>query len=254
MTSSIIPTLQNYYTATPQQQDHRSSHCTLQWRRGQLLVKSPGKVKQPYLPCLDSEQLLVDCLKHSPISLVTIDPQLGETILKFWAKACLQAHKPIFLYIPSSHKLSKQGSQSWQWLLRLIDWILAFTLLLLVSPVILGLVVLMQFNTPGSLLVREWRVGERGRLFQTIKFRTTAKQNITSLGRWMRKFGLDNLPQLFNVLRGEMSLIGFRCWTLEDAVRLSLARQRQFDILPVMTSSWEVKTESNLLHLDSQPL
>ncbi|MFS0517850.1 heterocyst development glycosyltransferase HepC [Nostoc sp. UIC 10607] len=234
MTTSIIPTLQNLYDVT---QEHQDNRCALQWRRGKLLVKSPGQVKQPYLPSLNSKRSLVECLQHSPVSLVSIDPKLDEALLRFWADACEEADKPMFLSIPASKKLPNQPLQ------RLIDWIAAFVLLLLASPVMLVLIVLIQVYSPGSLFCHEWRVGERGKLFRTMRFCT---HNITPLGRWMGKYNLDNLPQLFNVLRGDMSLTGSRCWTLEDAVQLNK--------LPEITASWEVEAESHLLHLDSQTL
>jgi len=243
MTTSIIPTLQDLYDVTSQHQDNPSGYCTLQWRRGKLLVKLPGRVKQPYLPSLNNQRSLVECLQHSPVSLVSIDPKLGEALLRFWADACEQAHKPIFLHIPPGNKLPKQANQPLQ---RLIDWIAALMLLLLVSPVMLGLVVLMQAYSPGSLFCREWHVGERGKLFRAIRFCSTTKHNITPLGRWMCKYSLDNLPQLFNVLRGDISLTGSRSWTLEDAVQLNK--------LPEITASWEVEAQPHLLHLDSQTL
>ncbi|WP_375468669.1 heterocyst development glycosyltransferase HepC [uncultured Nostoc sp.] len=239
MTTSIIPTLENLYDVTQEHQENRG-YCTLQWRRGKLLVKPPGRIKQPYLPSLDSKRSLVECLQHSPVSLVSIDPKLGEALLRFWADACKEAKKPIFLSIPAGNKLPNQPLRQLQ---RLIDWIAALVLLLLVSPVMLGLIVLMQVYSPGSLFCREWRVGERGKLFQSIRFYT---HNITPLGRWMGKSSLDNLPQLFNVLRGDMSLIGSRSWTLEDAVQLNK--------LPEVTASWEVEAQPHLLHLDSQTL
>ncbi len=243
MTTSIIPTLQDLYDVTQQHQYNRSGYCTLQWRRGKLLVKLPGRIKQPYLPSLNSERSLVKCLQHSPVTLVSIDPKLGEPLLRFWADACEQAHKPIFLRIPASNKLPKQANQFLQ---RLIDWIAALILLILISPIILGLVMLMQVYSPGSLFCREWRVGERGKLFRAIRFCTTVKHNITPLGHWMHKYGLDNLPRLLNVLRGDMSLTGSCCWTLEDAIQLNK--------LPEITALWEVEAQSHLLHLDSQTL
>lgn len=228
MTSTIIPPVENYNIEIPHQPVHHSSKYTLQWRRGQLLVKYLKKVKQPYIPSLDNEQLLVKCLKHSPANLVSIDAKLGESVLEFWAKACEQAHKPIFVRIPS--KLSKAGKQPWQWLQRLIDWVIAFVLFLLISPVMVGLVMLIRSESPAPVFIREWRVGERGRLFPVIKFRTANHYNITPLGHWLRKSGLENLPQLWNVLRGDMSLMGFRCWTLAEAVRLSSASQESLVI------------------------
>ncbi|MCC5645305.1 sugar transferase [Nostoc sp. CHAB 5824] len=239
MTTSRIPTLENLYDVTQKHQDNRG-YCTLQWRRGKLLVKPPGQVKQPYLPSLNSKRSLVECLQHSPVSLVSIDPKLGEGLLRFWADACEEAKKPIFLSIPAGNKLPNQPLKQLQ---RLIDGIAAFVLLLLASPAMLALIVLMHVYSPGSLFCGEWRVGERGKLFRAMKFRT---QNITLLGRWMSKYSLDNLPQLLNVLRGDMSLSGSRCWTLEDAVQLNK--------LPEITALWEVDAQSHLLHLDSQTL
>ena len=227
MTTSIIPTLENLYDVTQQHQGNRSGHCTLYWRRGKLLVKPRGRVKQPYLPSLDSKRSLVECLQHSPVTLVSIDAKLGEPLITFWADACEEAQKPIFLSISAGNKLS---NQPWRQLQRLIDWIAACVLLLLVSPLMLGLIVLMQVYSPGSLFCREWRVGERGKLFRAMRFCTTTKHNITPLDRWMRKYGLENLPQLLNVLRGDMSLTGSCCWTLEDAIQLNK--------LPEMTLSY----------------
>jgi lipopolysaccharide/colanic/teichoic acid biosynthesis glycosyltransferase len=259
MTSSIISTLENSYTVTEQDKDNRSSYCILQWRRGQLLVKPPRLSKQTYLSSLEREELLRDCLKHSLINVVRIDPKLGETRLRIWAEACEQASKSIFIRIPSAERVPKQNNLVFKRLKRLIDWIAALVLLLAMSPVMLGLVWLMRVYSPGSLFCREWHVGERGRLFRVIKFRTTVEnqtilaferlsdrsleQNITPLGRWMQKYGLDNLPQLLNVLRFEMSLVGPRCWTLKDAVKLSPEGQRQLNKLPGIMSLWQLEVE-----------
>jgi hypothetical protein len=220
MTTSIITSLENFYDVTQQHEDCYSKSYTLLWRRGKLLVKPQGRVKLSYLPSLNNQRSLVECLKHSPIDFVSIDAKLGEDLLQFWADACEQAHKPIFLRISPSNKQLKQNNQNLRWLQRIIDWIVAFSLLLFLTPVILGLIVLLQFYSPESLFCYEWRVGEKGRLFRAVKFSTTPNHNITLLGRWMHKYNLNNLPLLFNVLRGDMSLIGSRCWTLADVTRL----------------------------------
>ncbi|KZL51578.1 MULTISPECIES: heterocyst development glycosyltransferase HepC [Cyanophyceae] len=247
MTISLIPALQNSSLETQKHQHHNFSYCKLQWRRGQLLVKSTGKNQPLHLPSLHDEQLLVNCLKHSLVNLVSIDPNIGEDYLKLWVEACEEAGKPIFLRLPSSGKQATQGN-SWQ---KLIEWIAALFLLLLMSPVMMALFAILQLNSPGSVFTSEWQVGERGKLFRAIKFCTTTKPNITPLCRWMRKYDLDHLPQLWNVLRGEMSLMGSRNCTLEQAVRLTLAGQQQMNQLSEMRNSWE---ESSLLHLDSQTL
>ncbi|MBD2353068.1 sugar transferase [Tolypothrix sp. FACHB-123] len=242
MTTSIIPTLPNLYSETEPQQNLQSPYCTLLWRRGQLWVKSPKHGKQPYLPSLYNEQLLVDCLKHSPVKLVSIDSRLGEAWLSLWAEACEQANKPIYLRLSSGNHRLKQGKgKSWKkQFQRLIDWIVALVLLLLATPAILALVLLMQVYSPGSIFASEWQVGEGGKLFRALNFRTTEQQSLTRLGRWMRQYNLHNLPQLFNVLQGDRGLIGSRCWTLEDAVSLSSEAQTELNPVPAITSGWDL--------------
>ncbi|WP_096601198.1 heterocyst development glycosyltransferase HepC [Calothrix sp. NIES-2100] len=254
MTSSIIPTLQNPYIPTEQQQQLHSPYCTLLWRRGQLWVKSPKHVKQPYLPSLYNEQLLVECLKHSPIKLVSIDSKLGEAWLSLWAEACKQANKPIYLRLPNGNQRLKKGNSLSKQFQRLIDRIVALVLLLLVTPALLALVLLMQVDSQGSIFSYEWQVGEGGKLFHAMSFRTTEQHNLTRLGRWMRQYNLHNLPQLFNVVLGDRGLIGSRFWTLEDAVRLSSESQKELNPVPAMTGGWEISPEINLLNLDGQTL
>jgi lipopolysaccharide/colanic/teichoic acid biosynthesis glycosyltransferase len=254
MTTSIIPTLQNPYIPTEQNQELHSPYCTLLWRRGQLWVKSPRQLKQPYLPSLYNEQLLVECLKHSPVKLVSIDSRLGEAWLSFWAEACKQANKPIYLRLPFGNQRLKQGKSLSKQLVRLIDWIVALVLLLLVTPAMLAVVFLIQVYSPGSIFSYEWQVGEGGKLFRAMSFCTTEQDKVTRLGRWMRQYNLQNLPQLFNVVVGDRSLIGSRCWTLDDAVRLSSETQRELNQVPAMTGSWEISPEINLLNLDGQTL
>jgi lipopolysaccharide/colanic/teichoic acid biosynthesis glycosyltransferase len=74
---------------------------------------------------------------------------------------------------------------------------------------------------------------------------------VTPIGRWMRKYSLDELPQLFNVLRGEMSLVGPRPWALYDAVRLSPAVRQRLNALPGITGIWQVTGRSHLRDLDA---
>ena len=243
MTTSKVSTLPTYSRFAPKQQDNHSSHCTLKWRQGQLLVSVEQQGEQPHLPSLESKQWLVNCLKHSPVRLLRIDPALGEASLKFWADASKQANKAVFLRLPAS--LNKQRCPRMWWLQRLINLIAAALLLVLLSPVMLGLVCLMRVQSKEPIFLRYWCVGERGRLFRLFKFRTmvgnTQKQEpevinnqkiskdedhlyITPLGRWMQNSSLDELPQLLNVLRGEMSLLGPRPWTLYDAVRFSIEK------------------------------
>ncbi|BAZ41163.1 sugar transferase [Calothrix sp. NIES-4101] len=261
MTSTIIANLQNYYASAQQEPNNSSSYCTLKWRRGQLIVQSIGQNKQPYLATLDTHESLVECLKHSSVHLVRIDTKLGEAKLRLWANACEEAQKPLFLTISNNHSLSKQNLVLAKWLRFVLNSIVAFIVLLAASPILLGLMAIIRMYSSESLFSREWYVGERGRLFRAIKFRTAFAENTNApsskvIARWMRKSGLDHLPLLFNVLRGEMNLTGRRNWKLEDTLRLSTTEQKQLNQIPGIASLWQIETETetNILHLDSQTM
>ena len=260
MTTFKVPTLPAYSLLKQKQLDNELPSCTLKWRQGQLLVSLEQHNQHPYLPSLKNERWLVECLKHSPVGLIRIDSNLGEASLKFWADACEQANKAVFLRLPGARTSHHRCPRSW-WLTRLIDCSAAILLLLVLSPVILGIVCLLRFQSPEApIFYRCWCVGERGKLFRLFKFRTMVvntqtlehlaigSQNwqkceddraVTPLGHWMRKYSLDRLPQLFNVLRGEMSLWGSRPWSLYEAVRLSLEGQRRLNGLPGIIGSWQ---------------
>ena len=103
---------------------------------------------------------------------------------------------------------------------RLCDFILALSGLILFAPVMLIIVVLIKISMGGNVVFSQLRPGKGGALFRMYKFRTmvtespgeqrTDEQRITRLGRWLRATSLDELPELINVVKGEMSLVGPR--------------------------------------------
>jgi exopolysaccharide biosynthesis polyprenyl glycosylphosphotransferase len=117
--------------------------------------------------------------------------------------------------------------ERWDYMLlkRMLDLILAGLLLVLVSPLMALLALLVRLTTPGSVFFRQERVGLNGNTFLILKFRTMlpfsaevsdtwwtrpGDKRVTFVGRFLRKTSLDELPQLFNVMRGDMSLVGPR--------------------------------------------
>ncbi|MFB2839241.1 heterocyst development glycosyltransferase HepC [Floridanema evergladense] len=273
MTTFKVCTLKELIPGDRQNFDYAEPKYILKWRLGKLLVSSRPGTNQPYLPALENRELLVKCLQNSPVRLVLLDPDISEDKLRLWADAGEQANKAVYLRLPSAHGLPRMRNPLSWGLKRVFDWSVAALLLTVLSPLMLGLAILIRANSSGPIFYTQWRVGERGKLFRILKFRTMivdaekyhhqvmANQKglhkckddfrVTPLGRWMRKYSLDELPQLFNVLRGEMSLVGPRPWALYDAIRINKKGQKRLNALPGITGDWQVKARSNLLDLDA---
>jgi lipopolysaccharide/colanic/teichoic acid biosynthesis glycosyltransferase len=241
---------------------------TLTWRQRKLIIRSTTQANAASLQ-LTNPQHLVECLRRSPVKLVKLDLALGAPALQIWAEVCRQAGKSAFLCLPSMRDLPQRQQPGRWWLKRTYDRLIALVLLLLLAPIILSTMLLIWLYLPGSLICSEWRVGERGQLFQMLRFRTRVDDVAISsrlhslrlishqpdswcqrsnaqkaLGEWLRRYGLDELPQLINVLRGEMSLVGFRPVSLIGAVNTNSDLQYQLNALPGMTGIWQLRLQT----------
>jgi lipopolysaccharide/colanic/teichoic acid biosynthesis glycosyltransferase len=133
---------------------------------------------------------------------------------------------------------------------RALDMVVASLALIALWPILLLIAVTVRFSSPGPALFRQERVGRRGRLFQLLKFRSMKEaaerfgpritcQNdsrIFPVGRILRKWKLDELPQLINVLRGEMSLVGPRPELPEFCATLGRDQRVILELRPGVTS------------------
>ena len=226
MPISVISSLNNNSIIPQSSENFNFLSCTLQWRRGKLLVKASEKFSQPHLAALENEESLIECLKHSPVNLVSIDPKIGYSLLKVWANACQKANKPIFINISVYRKSPKKGNQIFRNLRIIIDWTWALFLLLFMSPVILGGLITIQIYSPKLLFDYEWYVGENRQLFRAIKFSSTAKHEMTNLIVVLGTFFLNNLSNGLNLFQGKFCLLNNRCLSLEDAVSLNLEKHQ----------------------------
>ena len=155
---------------------------------------------------------------------------------------------------------------------RLFDCVLSGLLLVLLAPLLLVVAVMVKCTSRGSVLFRQTRVGLNKRQFQIYKFRTmianaeqiqdellpmnemagpvfkiTNDPRVTPLGRVLRKTSIDELPQLFNVLKGEMSLVGPRAMSLRDYQLFDQDWQRRrFSVKPGITCLWQVNGRSSI--------
>jgi exopolysaccharide biosynthesis polyprenyl glycosylphosphotransferase len=147
--------------------------------------------------------------------------------------------------------------------------------LLVLSPIMLLCALLVRLDSPGPILHRRMVVGQGGKRFGAFKFRTMVTDadrvlkadpilyerwkrdgkladdpRITRVGRVLRRTSLDELPQLFNVLRGEMSLVGPRMITMEELAQFGNWRHNLLTVKPGMTGLWQVRGRSRLSYAD----
>ncbi len=162
---------------------------------------------------------------------------------------------------------------SWQGVFKqLLDLVLAFVLLLVFTPLLLFVAVAIKLTSPGPILFRQRRCGLNGRPFTMLKFRSmvsdaeqlkqelaalnemggpvfkiTNDPRVTPIGRWLRKYSIDETPQLFNVLRGEMSLVGPRPLPVDEVERFDdPAHRRRLSVKPGLTCLWQVSGRNDV--------
>lgn len=155
---------------------------------------------------------------------------------------------------------------------RMLDFWFAVLLLLLAAPVYLTIALLIKLDSPGPIFYRQTRVGLHSQSFKVWKFRTMVQnadqlqkqlevQNqttdgilfkikedprITRVGRFLRRYSLDELPQVFNVLFGEMSFVGPRPLPLRDVEKFSAHHFIRQEVLPGITGLWQVSGRSDI--------
>ena len=155
---------------------------------------------------------------------------------------------------------------------RLLDIVAATILLILLAPLFLTIMLLIRLESPGPIFFRQIRVGRWGKLFTMWKFRSMyidaearkaallaanesgggvifkMKQDprITKVGRFIRKASIDELPQLWNVLVGDMSLVGPRPALPSEVNQYSLADRRRLEVIPGITCIWQVSGRSDI--------
>lgn len=149
---------------------------------------------------------------------------------------------------------------------RLVDIVCSFSALLVATPVMLAVALAIRMESDGPVIYRSDRIGRRGTVFPCFKFRTMVRDaekhrksldalnerdgvlfkvtndpRITRVGRFLRKYSLDELPQFFNVLRGEMSIVGPRPPLPHEVEQYKLEHMRRLEVLPGVTGLWQVE-------------
>ena len=144
---------------------------------------------------------------------------------------------------------------------RALDVAIAGTVGILASPVLAGIAVAVKLDGRGPILFRQERVGRHGRPFEILKFRTLvyapardpadylisgADPRITRVGAFLRRWSLDELPQLWNVLRGDMSIVGPRPTLRYQVERYDSFQRRRLEVLPGVTGWAQISGRNKL--------
>lgn len=149
---------------------------------------------------------------------------------------------------------------------RTLDIVLSLLALTILSPVLLVIAIVVKMDSPGPIFYSSERIGKKGRVFKCTKFRTMVRDaekrradvmhmnerdgvlfkisndpRITRIGRFLRKYSLDELPQFFNVLRGDMSIVGPRPPIASEVREYKLSHLRRLDVTPGITGLWQVQ-------------
>ena len=162
------------------------------------------------------------------------------------------------------------------WIKRFFDFCFSLTLIVLLAPVYISISLLIKLDSPGPIFFRQKRIGLHRKEFMIWKFRTMitdaekvqasleAKNEmkdgvffkmkndprITKIGQFLRRYSLDELPQLFNVLVGDMSLIGPRPLPMRDVEKFQTKHFIRQEVLPGITGLWQVSGRSEIDNFD----
>ena len=158
---------------------------------------------------------------------------------------------------------------------KILDIVGSLLAVIFLSPLLITIAVIIKVTSPGPVIYQQPRVGLRGRQFQLYKFRTMVVNadelkkeledlneadgpafkiaddpRVTKVGKFLRKTGLDELPQLFNILKGEMSLIGPRPPLPEETAQYERWQLRRLSVKPGLSCFWQVKPDRNSIKFE----
>jgi exopolysaccharide biosynthesis polyprenyl glycosylphosphotransferase len=194
---------------------------------------------------------------------VKVIPQGFEMIARDFNKYNI-GFIPVLEYLGAQDQQKQVGK-------RLFDICVSASLIVFLLPVFLTIVILIKLDSPGPVLYFSKRFGRSGRVFHMYKFRSMVMDaerllekykhknevdgpifkikndpRITRIGRILRKYSLDELPQLFNVLEGTMSLVGPRPLPINQVEKEDLKQLRRLEIRPGITGLWQIRGRSDI--------
>ena len=154
-----------------------------------------------------------------------------------------------------------QRKTAYLFIKRVFDIVLSLVLIVVLMPLLLLVMAAIAIDSPGPVIFKQKRIGYQGKEFMIFKFRTlsiTAPDNVatrklenidgcsTKLGRLLRRLSIDELPQFFDVLRGDMSLVGTRPPTVDEYKQYESHHKRRLSMKPGITGLWQVSGRSDI--------
>jgi lipopolysaccharide/colanic/teichoic acid biosynthesis glycosyltransferase len=152
----------------------------------------------------------------------------------------------------------------------MVDIVFSTLILICILPVLLAIAIAIKLDSKGPVFYHAQRLGKKGRVFRCLKFRTMVRDadkrlsdvmhmnerdgvlfkisndpRITKPGRFLRKYSLDELPQFFNVLHGDMSIVGPRPPLASEVQAYQLSHLRRLDVTPGITGLWQVQSRQD---------
>jgi len=170
----------------------------------------------------------------------------------------------------SSQQISRAKAYDKHWSKRVMDYLIAIPALILLSPLLILVAIAIKLDSPGPVIFQQDRVGRYGKTFKMYKFRSMrndindslheehikayangkldltdgnkiiADPRVTRIGNLIRKTSIDELPQFFNVIKGDMSIIGPRPVPVYEVNEYNLWQSERLDAMPGITGLWQV--------------
>lgn len=218
-------------------------------------------------PGLDTLEILRKLHHHVSVSVV---PRMFEMLS--WRSSLEEIDGiPLLHVAPASLSTSARVTK------RALDVLVASLTLIILLPVVLVTAIAIRVDSAGPIFFRQQRWGRLGQPFRIIKFRTMADgaepsrkdlasdspgplfklrrdPRVTRVGAFLRRTSLDEIPQLFNVLSGQMSLVGPRPFVPDEAAQIVGSAARRYDVPPGMTGLWQISGRSDLNYDDLRHL
>ena len=240
---------------------HEAASIIKQYKTQTVIIAAPGISKQQL------QQLINDIQPH--VKNLSFIPDLIGTTMAGVDASILFSEKILMLNLRNN--LSRRYNRIFK---RAFDLILTIFGGILISPILLAITIRVAIDNRGHVIFTHWRVGKNGKLFPCYKFQTmipmseeqlndyldknpeakkeweqtfklTNDPRVTKLGAWLRKTSLDELPQLWNVVRGDMSLVGPRPIIEAEIEKYAENIREYYMVLPGITGMWQVSGRSD---------